>query len=153
MNCKNALSRLSAFQDEELSDLPARELELHLEACAACRREWQERQALVESLRRLSRSAPDAGFSSRIMAGLRKQPETKYRLLPSLAYTLALLAIFISGFLLEISANGQITTAPQGAKTFSAVLAESRNLGLLDVQESTLLLILPSMASGGHHEK
>jgi len=148
MNCKKVILRLSAYQDGELSVLQSRELEHHLESCAACQSEWEACKDLVGNLCRLTPSVPAPDFSSRIMAGLLMQPEKKYRLLPSLAYTLALLTIFISGFLLEISANGQLATAPQPTTTFSAVLEESRDLGLLAVQDSTLELF-----SGDDYEK
>jgi predicted anti-sigma-YlaC factor YlaD len=102
MNCKKAILRLSAFQDGELSVLQSRRLERHLESCAACQSELATLNKLVGSLCRLTPLAPSPNFSSRIMDGLRIRPEKKFRLLPSLAYTLALLMIFISGFLLEI---------------------------------------------------
>jgi predicted anti-sigma-YlaC factor YlaD len=141
MNCKKVLLRLSIYQDKELSVLESSALERHLENCAACRSELAVCQDLVGNLIRLTQPAPDHDFSSRIMAVLRKPPEKKYRLLPSLAYTLACLVIFISGFLLEISTNGQPATAAQPTTTFSAVLAESLDLGLLAVQDSTLELL------------
>jgi predicted anti-sigma-YlaC factor YlaD len=140
MNCKKVLLRLSAFQDRELSAQQARQIEDHLENCVDCQTTWETLNELVGRLGQLVPPAPAPGFSSRIMAALRARPEKKYRLLPSLAYTLACLMIFISGFLLEISANGQEPTAPQATTTFSSVLKESRNLGLLAVQDSTLEL-------------
>lgn len=148
MNCKKIILRLSAYQDGELSFPQSRELERHLESCAACQSEWEALKDLIGNLCRLTPLAPAPDFSSRIMAGLQTQPEKKYRLLPSLAYTLALLMIFISGFLLEISSNGQPAPAPQPTTTFSAVLEDSRELGLLAVQDSTLELF-----SGDDHEK
>ena len=174
MNCKKVSLRLSAYQDGELSVPQSRELERHLEGCAACQSEWEACQDLVGNLCRLTPLAPAPDFSSRVMAGLRTRPDKKYRLLPSLAYTLALLVIFISGFLLEISTNGQPATAPQPSITFSAILEESRDLGLLAVQDRTLelfsnlkqinlvkkqdnllykLLILRSRVSGDIYEK
>ena len=148
MNCKKVILRLSAYQDGELSLPQSQELERHLENCAACQSEWEACKYLVGNLCRLTPLAPAPDFSSRIMAGLRTRPEKKFRLLPSLAYTLACLMIFISGFLLEISANGQPATAAQPPTTFSAVLEESRELGLLAVHDSTLELF-----SGDDHEK
>jgi anti-sigma factor RsiW len=148
MNCKKTISRLSAYQDGEMHVPESRELERHLENCAGCRSELAAYKDMLGTLCRLTAPVPAPGFSARIMAGLPVRAEREYRLLPSLAYTLALLAIFISGFLLEISANGQPAIALQPAATFSAVLAESRDLGLLAVQESTLELF-----SGANYEK
>jgi predicted anti-sigma-YlaC factor YlaD len=148
MNCKKVILRLSAYQDGELSVLQSRELERHLESCAACQAELGALNELAGNLCRLTPPAPVPDFSSRIMAALRTRPEIKYRLLPTLAYTVACLMIFISGFLLEISTNGQPATAPQPSTTFSAVLEESRGMGLLAVQDSTLELF-----NGDDHEK
>jgi anti-sigma factor RsiW len=148
MKCKRVILRLSAYQDGELSVLQTQELERHLEGCAACRSELEALNELIGRLGRLTPPTPASDFFSRIMAGLRTRPEKKYHLLPSLAYTLACLMIFISGFLLEISANGQPATAPQPTTTFSAILAESRDLGLLAVQDSTLELF-----NGNDYEK
>jgi hypothetical protein len=174
MNCKKVILRLSAYQDGELSLPQSRELERHLESCVSCQSESEANKDLVGNLCRLIPLAPTPDFSSRIMAGLRTRLEKKFRLLPSLAYTLALLVIFIGGFLLEISTNDQPATTPQPTTTFSVVLEESRDLGLLAVQDSTLelfsnlkqinlvkkqdnllskLLILHSRVSGDAHEK
>ncbi len=173
MNCKKVRMRLSAFQDGELGLQPSQQLEQHLKNCAPCRAELDVLRQVVDSMKLMSPIAVEPAFSARIMSALQVRPERGFRLLPSLAYTLALLMIFISGFLLEMSANGQPPSAPQPAMTFSAVLTESRNLGLLAVQDSTLelfsnlkqinlvkkqdnllskLLILPSRVSGGVHE-
>jgi predicted anti-sigma-YlaC factor YlaD len=149
MNCKKVRSRLSAYQDGELQVTEAGGVERHLKDCAACRSEWRDYQALVAGLGRLTTPAPFPGFSSRVMAALRHRPEKRRGWLPSLAYTLALLLIFISGFLLEVSSNGnrQAGTDPKTATTFSAVLAENQGLGLLVVHDSTL-----ELCSGGAHE-
>jgi anti-sigma factor RsiW len=141
MNCKKVIPRLSAYQDGELSGGWSRELERHLESCAACQSELAALNGLVGNLCRLTPPAAAPEFFSRIMAGLPIKPEKKHSLLPSLAYTLALLVIFIGGFLLEISFNGQPAAAPQAATTFSAVLTENREMGLLAVQDSTLELL------------
>jgi anti-sigma factor RsiW len=148
MNCKKTISRLSAYQDGEMPIPESRELERHLENCAGCRAELAAYEDLLDTLCRLTPPVPAPGFSTRTMAGLPVRPGRKYRLLPSLAYTLAMLMIVIGGFLLEISANGQPPSALPPATTFSAVLAESRDLGLLAVQESTLELF-----SGANDEK
>jgi anti-sigma factor RsiW len=148
MNCKKARARLSAYQDGELAPRQAQGIARHLERCAACQSELAAMNRLLAGLRRLTFPVPPPGLASRIMSGLRTRPQGTHRLLPSLAYALALLAIFIGGFLLEMSVDGQRDVAAQSASTFSAVLAESRNLGLLAVHDSTL-----EMIGGDAHEK
>ncbi|HSQ34839.1 MAG TPA: anti-sigma factor [Candidatus Binatia bacterium] len=148
MKCKNVRARLSAFQDGELAPPQLLEVARHLEECAACRGETEALNRLLAGLGRWRAPEADFAFAARVMAALRAQPEKKFRLLPSLAYTVAALAVFISGFLLEMSANGRPAAAPQTASTFSSVLLESRQLGLLAVQESTLDLF-----GGDFHEE
>lgn len=142
MNCKKALARLSAYQDGELPAPAAAELERHLLECAGCRFEWQDMQALVAGLRRLTSPEPRSGFSSRVMAALRDRPEKRRLWLPSLAYSLALPLVFIGGFLLAVSGNGQRPAAaiPDTAATYSNVLAGNQGLGLLAVHDLTMEL-------------
>jgi len=147
MKCKKARWRLSAYQDGELAPAPAREVEMHLQHCAACRSELEALDGLLGNLRHLAMPVAAPGFSVRVMAGLQARPRARFRLLPQLAYTLALLVIFVSGFLLEMSANGPPAAPVQPATTFSAVLAESLDLGLLTVHDSTMELL-----NGDDHE-
>jgi anti-sigma factor RsiW len=142
MNCKHARSRLSALQDGELDPGSARDLKLHLRDCASCRAEWRALEGLLDGLRRLTPAVAAPGFSARVMAGLRPRPRPRLGLLPSLGYTLALLAVSVAGFLLEISAHSAPAVAAPPATTFGAVLAESRDLGLLTVHDSTMDMLI-----------
>ena len=86
-------------------------------------------------------------FPTRVMAGLRARPAGKARLLQAAAYALVFATIFLAGFLLQTSANGRATVAPAAPTTFSAVLLEPQDLGLLAVHDDTLGLF-----NGGDHE-
>jgi anti-sigma factor RsiW len=141
MKCEQARCRLSAFQDGELEPGCARELELHLRDCAACRAELRALDGLLDGLRRLTPVAAAPGFSARVMAALQPRPRTRPGLLPSLGYALALLAVSVAGFLLQVSANMAPVVAAPPATTFGAVLSESRELGLLAVHDRTLKML------------
>jgi anti-sigma factor RsiW len=140
MNCQSVTRLLSAFQDGELDPALRQEVEGHLQACRACRAEWDELQELARRLRLSPPPAIDPFFPTRVMTGLRLRPAHKFRLLPAAAYSLIFVTIFIAGFLLQTSGSGQAPAEPIPSATFSAVLLEPQGLGLLAVQDDTLKL-------------
>lgn len=148
MNCQSVIRSLSACQDGELD--PARRLEVegHLRGCRGCRAEWEGLQDLASRLRQSPPPAPDPFFSARVMAGLRPRAAARLRLLPAAAYALVFAAIFLAGFLLQVSGGARAPEAPAAA-TFSSVLLETQELGLLSVHENTMDLFKGS----GHGQK
>jgi anti-sigma factor RsiW len=140
MNCRSVTRMLSACQDGELDPVRRQEVEGHLRGCRACRAEWDKLQELARRLRLSPPPTIDPFFPTRVMAGLRLKPAGKFRLLPAAAYSLVFAAIFIAGFLLQTSGGGQSPAQPLPAATFSSVLLEPQDLGLLAVQDETLKL-------------
>ncbi len=140
MNCKKACRLLSAYEDGELASGLNRDVEIHLQGCRACRAEWQGMQELVHGLRVLPPPAVDPYFPSRVMAGLPVARPGKFRLLPAAAYALVFLAIFLGGFFLQLTSDRGATLAQPQAATFSSVLLENQDLGLLAIHEKTLAL-------------
>jgi anti-sigma factor RsiW len=138
MNCQRVRQALSAYQDGELRPALGMEVEHHLQSCPTCRAEQNSLQELVKRLRRVSPPAVDPFFSTRVMAGRQLHPIRKSRLLPAAAYALVFVTIFLAGFLLQTFDGGQAPAEPLSSTTFSAVLLESRDFGLLSVQEDTL---------------
>jgi anti-sigma factor RsiW len=140
MSCQRMIRMLSARQDGELSPDRERGLELHLHDCAACRDEWQALQQVVQGLRLAQPPAVDPFFPTRVMAGLPARPAGHTRLIQAAAYGLAFAMIFAGGLFLQVAANNQPAAGRAIAPTFSAVLLESQDLGLLSVQDATLSL-------------
>ena len=60
MNCEDFLMNKLARLDGEKTDLPAAEIDAHLEHCENCRREIEQMQSAVLTLQRQTRSAPAA---------------------------------------------------------------------------------------------
>jgi len=140
MNCKKASRLLSAYQDRELTPAQEQEVERHLRDCHACRTEWDGLQELVGSLKRLPPPASDPYFPTKVMAGLQVNRARKFRLLPAAAYALVFLTIFLSGFFLQLSSDNTVGIEKPQAATFSTVLMENQDLGLLAVHDNTLIL-------------
>jgi anti-sigma factor RsiW len=136
MSCQTITRMLSAFQDGELEPPRRREVERHLHDCAACRRELDGLRELERRLRLEPAPAADPFFTGRVMANLRPLPAARRRWLPAAAYALVFAAVFLAGFALQTA-----TAAPAAASaTFSSVLAEPQQLGLLAVQDDTMRL-------------
>ncbi len=147
MNCKKVFRLLSVCQDGELDAVLEQQVESHLRDCQHCRSEWQGLQELVGSLQCLPPPASDPYFPARVMAGLPAARAGKLRLLPAIAYALVFLTIFLSGFLLQLSYNNTVGAEKPQAVTFTAVLLENQDLGLLAVHDNTLALF-----DGNDHE-
>jgi len=137
MNCKKTCRLLSACQDGELNSGLEHELELHLRDCRACQAEWHGLQELAGSLK-ISPPAADPYFPARVMAGLPADRSGKFRLLSTAGYALVFLAIFLGGFFLQLTFDGNAALTKPQAVTFSSVLLENQDLGLLTVHDATL---------------
>jgi len=139
MNCQRIARMLSARQDGELNPALEREVESHLRDCPACRSEWDGLQRVLGRLRLAQPPASDPFFPTRVMAALPTRSAAGLRFVRAVAYALAFILIFAGGFLLQTNSAGRSLTGPAAA-TFSAVLLEPQDLGLLSVHDDTLRL-------------
>ncbi|MFH2108335.1 MAG: zf-HC2 domain-containing protein [Chrysiogenia bacterium] len=147
MNCTKVFRLLSVYQDGELDPVLERQVESHLRDCHPCRSEWQGLQELVGNLKCLPPPASDPYFPARVMAGLPAARAGKFGLLPAIAYALVFFTIFLSVFFLQLSYNNTVGAEQPQAATFTAVLLENQDLGLLAVHDNTLALF-----DGNDHE-
>jgi predicted anti-sigma-YlaC factor YlaD len=138
MNCKKFSRLLSVRQDGELAPDLEQEVKFHLQGCPACRGEWDALQALLGTLKSLPPPALDPFLPEKVMSGLRAQPARKSRFLPLFAYALVFLTIFLGSFLLQMSSNNTVAAESPLEATFTAVLLENQDLGLLAVHDNTL---------------
>ena len=141
MSCQRITRMLSAYQDSELDPGRRQEVERHLRGCAACRSEWNELLELEQRLRLEPVPAVDAFFPGRVMTGLRTEPAGLRRWLQAAAYALVFAAVFLTGFILQ-TASGSQSVQPDPSRTFSAVLLEPQELGLMAVHDDTLNLFM-----------
>jgi len=146
MNCRKIVRRLSAFQDGELAPALERQIGMHLRECAACSREFAAMSRLREQLLRLPPAAVDPYFPGRVMALLPARQTPARRLLRAVSWAALFIAVFLGGFLLQTSAGATAAGGSLPAATFSSVLLEPLDLGLLAVHDDTLELL-----TGGDH--
>src|SRR5690242_9129371 len=71
MNCHRTRASLSELLDGRLPLARQRAVERHLEACAACRGQWRELQAVKRLLAETPAPAAPDGFWEHLYAGLR----------------------------------------------------------------------------------
>ena len=138
MNCKRISRLLSVRQDGELAPDLEQDVTFHLQGCPACRGEWTALQELLGSLQRLTPPAVAPFFPEKVMSALQAQPQRSSRLLPVFAYALVFLAIFLGSFLLQLSSNNTVAAENPADATFTAVLLENQDLGLLSLHDNTL---------------
>lgn len=136
MNCRRITRLLSPWQDGELDPALGQEVERHLRGCPACGRRWTALDELQQRLLRVPPPADDPFLSARVMARLQARPAPGGRLLRAAAWAAVFAAFFAGGLLLQTSiAPG---TAPAPAASYSSVLIEPQEFGLLDVHDDFL---------------
>ncbi|MCU0235989.1 MAG: zf-HC2 domain-containing protein [Acidobacteria bacterium] len=138
MNCQQIARMLSASQDGELTPDLELEVRQHLRGCAVCREEGNRLQQVVRRLRLVPPPAIDPFFPARVMAGLGTRPLAARRLAQAVAYALAFFLIFAAGFALQTGSGRRATAVPAAAATYSSVLLEPQDFGLLSVHDDTL---------------
>jgi anti-sigma factor RsiW len=147
MKCRRITRLLSPWQDGELDAALGEELERHLLGCPACRGRCD---ALRELRRRLLLQPPPADdpfLPARVMARLQARPLRPRPLARAAAWAAVFAAVFAGGFLLQTSLAPGAAPEPEPAASYSSVLLESREFGLLAVHDDFLDLF-----SGGGNE-
>ncbi len=143
MTCQESRKQLSVLQDNELEADFRTALCQHLEKCAACRAEWGGLEELLTVLQRLPENEPSPALAAAVMSRIVPRPAGKRRWLPSLAYTLTFLLVFVGGFLLTLP-HRQEQVAVQNEMTATQILLNGCRLGLLNVQDATLAIFQES---------
>jgi len=78
MDHERAQQLFSAHRDGELDDEQARELEAHLEACTACRGEWEAFREALDLVRGLSEESAPTDFLERVQRKIRSRSKGAY---------------------------------------------------------------------------
>jgi anti-sigma factor RsiW len=146
MSCRHVNRLLSSRQDGELSSDLKGEVDAHLRICRTCRAEYEAYERLRLELDRWTEIDPADGFPARIMERLRPKREKRARLVPASVYSFVFLVVFLIGFLLSIPEKRK-PVPERKIIDLSSLLAGTRRLGLVSIQDQTIRLI-----QGGLHE-
>ncbi len=138
MNCRRITKLLSPWQDGELDPALGREVERHLRGCPACRGRWDALGELRQRLLRVPPPADDPFLPARVMARLRARPLRGGRRLRAAAWAAVFAAVFAGGFLLQTSIEPGAAPAAEPAASYSSVLLEPQEFGLLSVHDDFL---------------
>ncbi|MBI4587274.1 MAG: zf-HC2 domain-containing protein [Candidatus Rokubacteria bacterium] len=74
MNCPEARELFSSRVDALLTPEQRRALDLHLQTCAECPREWERFRRTVSLLHSLEEARAPAGFAARVIEAARREP-------------------------------------------------------------------------------
>ncbi|MCP5102310.1 MAG: hypothetical protein GY950_02975 [bacterium] len=151
LTCKETILYLSGFQDGELTPPLRERVETHLEQCRSCSLELQRLEQITRRIKHLPPVEPRLNFTARVMGKVMETEDEKPRWFarPSFVYSyvfilFCLLGILLNpGFKTEPAQPSPNTAASEIVKSidYAALLAESRQLALLDVQDLTLELV------------
>lgn len=155
MKCKETTLSLylSQYQDGELDKRLYEKIEAHLEDCQACRQELRLLGTVTDGIKRLPEIETQQNFTPQVMAKVKqkqKQEEKpRWFALPSMVYSY----VFVIFCLLGLMVNPNLKPRTQepvevstlsGSATisgYSALLAESRHLNLIEIQEKTIEMV------------
>ncbi len=153
--CKDVTGLLSRYQDNELDGEHHPAVEVHLEGCEACRGQLRQLELLVRKMKSVPPAEPLPNFNALVMSGIKDRRARAWLTRPSYIYSLVFVVFCLLGLLLgpqwktaganpgaeEIAAVTEMVENSLIAQ-YSNVLAESRQLTLMDVQDSTFDTLL-----------
>lgn len=102
LRCDEARGEIDAYLDGELGESAAAGLTQHLESCAACRAELEQRRAVSVALRRLSGTKAPAGLVDRIQAARAAEGRPRQRLAGRLSWVAGSVAAAAAALLLAV---------------------------------------------------
>jgi len=143
INCTETRRYLSAFLDNELAARQSEGIRTHLDACPACRQEWQLLSRLGTRLKGIADIEAGPAFTARVMGRIKEKEQNRFLpfLTPAFAYSFVFLFFLVIGFLLAGTLYRDGQTSSRQDPVFSRVLLESQDLNLINVQEQTLALL------------
>ncbi|MBR4015314.1 MAG: zf-HC2 domain-containing protein [Anaerotignum sp.] len=83
MKCERCRDLLWAYLEQETTAEEAKEIEIHLAECAACRKEMEDCKTMLESLHTLSDEALPKGYHAELMEALREENGAKVLPIPA----------------------------------------------------------------------
>lgn len=154
INCAGTIKALSAYQDGELDPRTAGLVRTHLEQCDSCRREWRTLETIYTGLKARPATVAPEGFTARVMARVKEKPQPRPFALPRLVYSLVFALFLVLGLWFTWMSGTPGSSLEAGTEdiTLAGLLVDSQDLGLINIQENTLALLVKS-PNGVNHEK
>ena len=140
---------LSCSQDKELDPLQEAILETHLQSCESCAKEWLLLNRLNDRLKQLPAVDPGPYFTSQVMGKVLETERVPTLSTAVLRWLYSL--VFVVFLVLGVLANSgfslfhfHVRTGPDQAPAEKVVnlLVESQDLSLLNVQDTTVALLV-----------
>lgn len=146
MKCSEVQLRLSAFQDNELSEALMDNIKRHVEACPACAHQLELLDAVTATVRSLPQDEPLANFTALVMGRIRESEKTRqFKFMPSLVYSLVVILCFGLGILLNSPTQASFDSSNSlrvANNSITQLMDQSQTLSLSQVQESSLEILL-----------
>ena len=148
MKCKEVLSVLSRYQDNECDKDSAAKIHLHLQNCQRCRLEFNQMNQTMEKMKDIKEVEPSLNFTATVMKNIREQKRFHLMPFPSLVYSFIFILFFILGIFLTLPLTPD-KVAEKKEATLVQLLMESQNLNHFSTQNKAIQLL----HSGENHEK
>ncbi|MCP4217700.1 MAG: hypothetical protein GY765_23860 [bacterium] len=151
MNCEKINARLSRYQDGELPETLRAEVHRHLETCETCANQFRQLQDVTTGITQMSQVATANNFTAQVMARVNEKKQRSPLGLPSFVYSFVFILFLLLGFLINGAIENQTPALSQQeiqltetieGDGFTAILAESRSLNLIDVHDTSLDMAL-----------
>ena len=159
--CKDVNALLSKYQDNELAPAAREKIDAHLIKWDTCQQELALLEQVTARVKQLPEAETAPNFTPLVMAKVNQKQEEKSRWFgwlrpPSLVYSFIFIIFLGLGFL----ANDRLTDSLQhlngdarqhqyGQEVYmTQLLTESQNLGLINIQDKTMELLINNTGNG-----
>ncbi len=159
-DCHTILPLLSLYQDNCL-DTPNRErVAAHLKTCPGCRDEFSALEAVTAAIQALPEVEAASNFTAQVAARVKEREKRQYNwfIKPSLVYSFVFIIFCILGILVNphlqrppstaTGADAALVADYAGLDSYSDLLAESQQLGLIEVQASSIEMVYNGNTTG-----
>jgi anti-sigma factor RsiW len=151
MKCRETILYLSQYQDGELDKRLREKVNAHLEKCQKCRQELKLLETVTNGIKTLPDVEVHQSFSAQVMAKVKQTQQEKPRWfsLPSLVYSFVFIIFCLLGLMLNPNLKPQIQepvkvstlSSSTTISDYSALLAESQQLNLIEIQDRTIEMV------------
>ncbi len=171
MMCDKAIAYLSRYQDNELDPAARAQIDTHLQACAACREELLQLEAVTTRVKQLPVVEAGPYFTTQVMGKIMEKEKKSRWLawfpLPSSSpsflkavYTVVFIIFLLLGVWVNMKTGSPASNFPASGDTAQdrqqelqmvRLLVESQDLSLINVQDKTFAMLYNG--NGGTYAK